>query len=286
MIFPLLLLLLPVSGWALTTVDCDVLYWKADENELDSLIQDDNIEHPDFRHTFGFRIGIEQTLRHDAWDLNLDWTHFHTHTESSYEGVLSPTWSVSSPSVNNANTHWRLHLGLVDLDLGKWLSTSSRLFIRPYMGIRYAIVRQKYFLDYGTSTIHMKNKFAGIGPILGARLQWLLISQLYLFGNGSLSLPYGEVYIHQAEWENEKDRLRMHDCSHQVLPMTDWSAGLGWEWACKRMALALELGWEELFFFGQNQLKNFSNPSLPGKFLSNFGDLSVTGWTLSTHITF
>jgi hypothetical protein len=70
--------------------------------------------------------------------------------------------------------------------------------------------------------------------------------------------------------------------------MADFQIGLGWDitFMRDRLHFSLKACWEQMIFFGQNQFLRLANPSLQGSTLSNLGDLSFQGGTLSAHIDF
>lgn len=278
----------------------DFLYWKANENGLGYALQRDKIHEPHFEWDEGFRVGLGSLLEHDQWDIALSWTRFHTfarETTQADEGIfplwLTPTAGPAN-SIPKAEEHWRLHLGLVDLELARDFSISCALQLKPHLGLRYGCIRQKYHLLYTESldslALSMKNKYWGIGPRAGLDTNWQLGRGFSLYGKGGVSLLFGSFYIHQAEKAhpgNEK-LLGVHNNFSLSRPIVDLSLGLGWERSFKEGCYHLEIqgGWEELFFFGQNQFLHFTSASAPGIFFSNQGDLTIQGLTLHTRFIF
>ncbi len=284
--------------------DAALLYWKAHEAALSFAVDSDSllklaphakVENPTFEWDFGFKLGLGYRFPHDRWNLQLQFTSFQTHTDNETKArngnVLFPLWQKSTTGglffAEEAKVHWRLHLGLVDLTLSKCYEVSKTFFLTPDVGIRAGSVRQKYYLDYyggnlpngADEIIHMKNKYFGIGPNLGLIGQWSLGGGFSLCAHSLFSVLFGEFYLHQDEYAGKEKLLGVHDIFPSSAAMIDLGAGVCWQrcfhGALKR--LKLELAWDELLFFSQNQLLHFTSAGAPGVFFANQGDLFVSG---------
>jgi hypothetical protein len=286
--------------------DAALLYWQAKEEGLsfavesasvDRLDSDAKIENPHFEWDFGFKIGLGFRVPHDKWEILLQFTSFQTHTDADKEAregtVFFPIWQKSVERglffAEEAKVHWRLHLGLVDLMLSNLYQVTKRLDLTPQIGLRAGSLRQKYNLEYRGGSflageeeiIHMKNKYFGIGPNVGLLGQWSLGGGLSLFAKTSFSLFFGEFYLHQDEYEldGKTKLLGVHDIFAYSAAMLDNAIGIRWQrffrGALKH--LELDLCWDELFFFSQNQLLHFTSAHREGIFFSNQGDLAVSG---------
>src|SRR5262249_2910915 len=158
----------------------------------------------------GFEIGIGYRIPHDLWSFSLELKHIHTnahgHQTAGNGNVLFPLWKLpdaQDPSfAQEAKAHWRLHLGLFDLIMKKDWRLSKTCIIAPVLGLRSALIRQKYNLFYlGGSLLpdreeqfSMKNKFWGIGPSIGIRSSWEFAHGWSVFGDILASILYGKFY--------------------------------------------------------------------------------------------
>jgi hypothetical protein len=286
--------------------DAAILFWRANEEGLSFAVEssstnrlapDATVENPDFEWDVGFKVGLGFRVPHDRWDLLLEFTSFQTHSDTDKKArggnVLFPLWQKSiaeSPSfAEEAKVHWRLHLGIVDLMLSKFYWITKSFFLTPQIGLRAGSIRQKYYLEYRGGSflaaeeeiIHMKNKYFGIGPNVGLMSQWSLGNGFSIFGQCSLALLYGEFYVHQDEYgEDGKTKLLgVHDIFRSSTAVLDSSTGLRWQQFFRGAlkALELEIAWDQLLFFTQNQLLHFTNAGSQGVFFSNQGDLAVSG---------
>lgn len=293
--------------------DAALLYWKAHEaglsfavksESIDKLAPRAKVENPEFEWDFGFKLGLGYRFPRDRWALRLQCISFQTHADDGMKArnsdVLLPLWHKAIAGgpffAEEAKVHWRLHLGLVDGMLSKCYEASKSLHLTPEIGIRAGSVRQKYYLDYrgksfpsgGDEMVHMKNKYFGIGPNIGLLGQWSFRKDLSLFAQSLFSVLLGEFYLHQDEYAGKEKLLGVHDIFSASAAMINFGAGLCWQ-HCFRgglKRLKLELAWDELLFFSQNQLLHFTSAEAPGVFFANQGDLVVSGVEFNMRLDF
>lgn len=175
-----------------------------------------------------------------------------------------------------ATSRWRLHLGWVDLTLGQRLG-----LLTPYFGLRAAGVRIKSRVNYielgphANEELSMKNKLWGVGPLMGIALKWPWVDWIGAYAKGATSFLMGSFYIHQDEEDRAAPTLRS-----KIKNQFDQSVGL-WEAAAglflRRGIVEGRVGWQLYLFSGQNQA---IQPTVT-HVISNLGDLSLQGWTLS-----
>jgi hypothetical protein len=238
----------------------------------------------------GFRIAGGVNLSRDAWTVGLTWTCLPLQKRVATSGSLLPLWSVapqtSSSFVASAKAHTRLHLGIVDLALSTFYATSPGLTVRPEVGIRFASIRQKFYLTYAggslfpgdASHVNMKNKFWGVGPEMGIGLTWHLSNHWVISGSGSASLVYGQFYVHASERLEKGRTLFMNVVNQwaQVAALVGGTLGVGWE--TERWSAVFQ--WENHFFPGQNHWPLLP-VGRPVKVLQDWGGLGVVGLSLA-----
>lgn len=223
---------------------------------------------PSFEWDFGFKVGAQYQMPHDAWQLSLNLTHFHTHTDDEQKAcdlwqlipLVTLPRSFGTVFVDAANMHWRLHLGLIDGLCSKKWSPSPAFACQLSLGLRTGWIRQKFQLEYlggdfaevqGVA-LSMKNKFFGLGPAIGGTLKWKIAPQWALIGSGMGSILYGSFYLHQAEWEilHSQRVLGVHDGFHCSVPVVDGEVGICWQSATERCVI--ELMWDQTLLWGQS----------------------------------
>ncbi|MBS0653731.1 MAG: hypothetical protein JSR39_09460 [Verrucomicrobia bacterium] len=293
----------------------DPVYWQAHEdglayvtesNSSTTLAPHSKAENLHFDWDFGFEVGFGYRIPHDLWSFSLELKHIHTNAhghKTAGEGkALFPLWKLpdaQDPSfAHEAKAHWRLHLGLLDLIMKKDWRPSKTCIIAPVLGLRSAWIRQKYNLFYlGGSLLpdreeqfSMKNKFWGIGPSIGMRSSWEFAHRWSVFGDIMASILYGEFYLHQAEWAlpSKSKILGIHEIFRSSVTTSDLTLGVRWEteWKGTLKKLSLELAWDQIFLYAQNQFIRFTDPSALGIFASNQGDLSLQGYHIGARFDF
>jgi hypothetical protein len=288
-------------------------YWQAEEGGLSYAIESSSelllkgqVKRPSFEWDFAFDVGLGYRVPHDTWEVLLAFTSFQTHTDAEVEAdsgnSLLPVWLMhgdqSGSFAEEAKMHWRLHLGLLELDLSKVWQVTDTLRVTPLIGIQMGSVRQKFNLEYlggsftrvGDALVRMKNKYLGLGPKVGLLGSYEFSRHFALFGKGAVSLLYGEFYIHQDEdaLEGEEKWLGIHEVYRAPAVILDIEAGLRFHrmYAKTLKGLSLELSLDQLVLFSQNQLMHFTDQSALGVFTGNQGDLSIFGGRLAARFDF
>jgi len=261
----------------------DLLYMQPQVENLSYVFAPPYVENPETKWSLGFRFDLGYRFHRDAWEITLSWMCLPTQKESETAGSLLPTWS-SAPQnsdsfVDHAKVRWRLHLGIVDLAFSKPWIVSRHFHIQPGLGLRFASLRQKFFVSYfggnlfpnEEDTLHTKNKFWGVGPVATLNTKWFLSPRWSLLGRFGYSLVRGEFYEHEKEWETSSHTtyLRLFDTVQVNTGLFNLSLGIEWLFnGCRFHVL-----WEEAFFPHQNHLQY---PS-PGGIFPRPGNLSIAG---------
>ncbi|MBM3197751.1 MAG: autotransporter outer membrane beta-barrel domain-containing protein [Chlamydiae bacterium] len=304
----------------------DWLIWQAHENglgyavktsasqPLSSALYNSSVKNMYFDFDSGFRVGLGWNTPHDGWDLGATWTWFlnkadRTSTVGS-SSFLEPTnmYAPANEEVSGfgqAKALWRLHLNMIDLDLGREFFVSKWMTLRPFIGLRTAWIRQKETYTFSQAVAEPgsdqtgallvgTNNYWGMGPRAGMNTQWGLGWGFSFVGNAAFSLLYGFFQVEDLQTQkfsgssntvvNNKDSFRVDRAISELV------LGMRWDWmfADDRVHLGLQAAWEHLMFFGQNQFKQFigTHASNVGSFVANQGDLTIQGWTISARLDF
>lgn len=253
-----------------------------------------------FKWDFGFRAGIGKTFVHDKWDLFLNFTWFGTDNSSasSLHGGEFLTPLVLSPPffASQAKIHWNLQFYTLDLNLGRAAFISPKLALHPFAGLKGAWIPQHIRSSskaipgsLGRVRTKQRNTFWGVGPQLGISGKWFMDYGFHLFALGGGSLLWGDFNIRQHSssetvgGQNADVRLNIH----QVVPMAQLQAGLGYETNLYHNTYRLEIGarWETQYWWSQNQLPYFSSFA-SSRFQRYNEDLSLQGITLDVRFDF
>ncbi len=276
------------------------MYWKTEEAGLSYALVDQEghidentvIKNPQFEWDFGFKLAFSYFLPQDRWDFSLKLTHFHTHTDglhhTTWEKILYPIWiTEQTPFFANAvKMHWRLHLAFIDALMGKKIHSGAHVILYPQWGMRYAIARQKFNLEYQGGMfspereefVRMKNKFSGTGPYGGLGIQYLFSPRLSLYASGAFSAEYGEFYLHEDE-DLTRGHVKLLDLRHTFWRWALIAEGcvlLRWQkaWEKAKKKLHIQVGWDTVLLFKQNRLIRFFETSP----IDNKSNLGLKGW--------
>lgn len=300
-----------------------------DQDFIDSRVK--NI-HPDWH--VGFRLGIGYSLPCDCWGMELNWTHFQSHANSTFSSpfneqdvsvpgplqFFTPAYGYTdlntqaADAITSTKSSWKLHLDLIDLELGRSICLSECLTIRPHIGVRAAWINQSFniqnFADAPSLSgviqdVHLTNDYEGVGLRGGLDTQWNLGCGLSLYGEAAASVLYGNFNLKSenefAFFVTSTEGFAVEDKDEFCACRASTDAALGLRWRgcfCNdRVAVTLQAGWEHHLFFNQNQFEDFVILGTNGgAFDTNVGDvknpqgyhgnLCLKGVTLSAKIDF
>ncbi|MBS0649840.1 MAG: hypothetical protein JSR93_01640 [Verrucomicrobia bacterium] len=311
------------SGWGIIAFG-DWLYWRANEEGLNyalrgvrPLIATQGIKGELFDispgYHSGFRIGVNAIFPRDKWDLLFYWTSYHNDSHSSVSPKASQTvWPVllninNNPFALSAKADWKIHINVLDLELGRSFFVAKHLSIRPFIGFEAAWIKQHLNADYFNITLfqfgqffpgddissHNRNLFSGYGLRGGINTKWPLFCGISLLGNVSFSLLCSDFDISQYEKNiNSSPRTSLKDDLHLTSQSLQMFAGICWEWQFmkNRCYFNLHAGWEQQIWFDQNQMNIFLNDSSlranVGNTINQQGDLTLSGLALGAAFGF
>jgi hypothetical protein len=320
-------------------VTADFIYWKAYEEGLayayDGVpnaptavppsASTGKVFRPKFKWEPGFKVGIGNKFSHDGWDLYAQYTWLRSDAkddEDETECCVTQTVIAKSNYWLSTNAcpegvlmgaegaKWNLdNFNVVDLELGRDYYISKFLTLRPFGGLKFAWMKQKYKVDYDDilyvgdegdafedplsvipigSDVDLKfhQKEFGVGLRAGLDTQWYFCKWLGAYGDFALtglwnhfkekrtvevSTPAGTTY----DSESIKDKV------YDVTAVLEVGLGLFFEWAfCNDdYMFQLEAGWETQVWFNQNNMIFLMDNNAPG-------NLSFQGFTLKAGFGF
>ncbi len=257
---------------------------------LNNLI-DSEYETPDFDWDFGFKFGVGYCTTCDSWDISVLWTWYrgkandHIEAEIDDNHTLLPLWSAFAPAqgsilyATDIETHWKLELNLIDIELGRNFWTSKYLAIRPFVGLRFASLKQAFEIqhkggswsartknpaqDAFNNEVDMDNDYKGVGLRAGLDSTWNFGCGWALYGNLAASIIYGKFDVDYDEENrrasNPHDKIKIaeyKDNFRASRAMLDLALGVQWStmFCDCQYGFMFALGWEHHLFFDQNQL--------------------------------
>ncbi|NDD58447.1 MAG: hypothetical protein EBZ47_04235 [Chlamydiae bacterium] len=298
----------------------DLLIWQSHVNGLgygvksasSSNLSTSQTKEMHFNWDPGFRVGLGYNLPHDGWDLHAYYTNFYnkaTGTTNSFnQSYLYPVandpyfYVYSNPS--SIQGKWQLNLNMIDLEMGREFFVSKWLILRPFLGLRNAWIHQRFFSNtnhlYLSSNnnfydyhFEAKSKYWGIGLRPGLDTQWGLGKGFSVYGNSAFSILYGFFQMQQKQY-NEAANLDYIEYMNNYHSMriaraiAETELGLRWEtmFAKDQCHFSIQVAWENMIFFGQNDFDRFVSSSQPGVYVANQGDLTIQGYSLGLRLDF
>jgi len=300
-------------------LEAQALYLHATEDGMDFAIEnnsaasflDGRVKNARYDWNWGFRIGAGYNLPHDGWDLFLNWTWFHSRGHQDKNALLGQVLIATRANASDtegdvqavqAEHNQRLHLNLIDLEIGREFFVSKSLTFRPHMGLRTGWIYRNFDVEYagGTQlantalkdTFH--NRYRGMGLRSGFDTQWGLGNGVSLYGELAASLLYGRHHVHGEEvvrtspTGTSTPKQDTHNRPAMMRAMMDLGAGLRWDhlFYDDSYRIRLQAGWEQHVLFGFNRDIDFGNQTLRGKFTSNRGDLALSGVSFKARFDF
>lgn len=280
----------------------DFLYWHMQQEGLSYAQSGFNgqrgtVKRPDFGFEPGFKVGLGYLIPHDDWDFLMQYTWIKSHVNDSSRGVRAK-WQIANAATDTdfarAKSNWDIHINLIDVELGRNFYVSKFLSLRPFVGLKGAIINQDYNAKYFPENpsvaqvnqlqMRMEQNYWGVGVRGGINSSWHLSSRWSIYGNLALSGLWSQFDVDRVD--------RRTNLSNQTLTTAnirnDFSTGkpflelaLGLRWGSyfnqSRNHISLSAGWEQQIFWSHNQYISFINSS-------SLGDLTMQG--LSAKIRF
>lgn len=206
-----------------------------------------------FKWKDGWKVGVGYACN-DYWEADLNWTHYQSRAHiADFKG---------------ADTDWKVHLDMIDLEIGKEMWFRRCVRIKPYLGLRFAQIKQRYEFEIeGRATVpffigatskfqidgNLRHNYLAGGPRIGADVSWCLGCGFNFYVTGAASLIWGEMQ------NRYRDNLLVEavDRDHhwEGTGITDFSCGLGWSdlWYNERRRLTFRFGYEHHFFIHENK---------------------------------
>ncbi len=294
-------------------ISADLLYWRAYEGGLDKCFPIEAIDYvssdgsiisrfrgkgedPHFNWDAGFRLGTGYEFA-CGWDIAAFWTHFHSQASRHHRNEYT--------FGSEHELRWKLDFDVVDVIGAREFDLGSCVTLSPFGGLRGARIEQKlhsnvfsranFYLksssasfysdlsplsdsssNFTTFNSHSKQKFWGIGPLIGIEADWNLGCGLSLYANASVAFLYGHFHLRS----NESDRFlegadfcNMKQRLYACQTVLDAGLGVRWQTCFCGGIVWLQLGLEHHSYFNQNRL-------------GGYGDLWLDGANFSAGIVF
>lgn len=313
------------SGWSATA---SLLAWQAFEGKTYFAIVAENTPFTfndtkahsarvNFDWGVGYRAGIGYNFFYDPsacsdWDLQFTYTYFHaSKTERAHffnefpvpDGIVAlefPPFTSGQITYDNASCSRRIKFSTFDFDLARSFFMSRTISLRPFVGLKGALIFQRLHAVYNNSLQSpndskiSKNDFRGIGIKGGADASLYFNSSWSLFDSFSGALLFGKFHVQSALLSTDQLTAglqvvvnNLKTSLNRVVPEIQNIIGLSWETNIRddHSHLSLRLGYEFQYWWNQNQFLHFIDGVV---YLStrNNDDLAVHGVSLDLSFDF
>ncbi len=248
-------------------ISADLLYWRAFEDGLEVCLPSEvtntvtsagevtsksigKTRNPHFQWDPGFRIGAGYGLDCYNWDLEIFWSHLHSHTKSH-------------------GSRWNLNFDVIDLITSYDYDANCYFKITPFLGLRTAFIDQKLHQGERSSNFSSaRQNFSGLGPLIGLTAEWEIGCGFNVYASISGSWLYGNFDVKLIDSERTSDTFAFCRQSKHLdtnLGAYDATLGIRWYECFCGNRIMFQLGFEHHRYFDYNRLGN------------HYGDLSFDG---------
>lgn len=264
-------------------IGADLLYWRPFQDGLDTCCPTDvsNTTLPDgriistfegrgknadFKWNPGFRVGAGYEFACSNWDIGALWTHFNSKAHGS--------------QCDENRFRWNIDLDVIDLLVAYHCNCNSCFTLRPYVGLRGARIDQKLrhgrspnsttfaITDNNLTGTHNKQKFNGLGPLIGLETDVKVACGFSLFVNGTVSWLYGRNdvrFTNSTATIDVIDFCRIKNKIDSTLLAADASIGVRWQRCfCTNKQFFLQLSYEHHRYFDYSRIGNCGDLSFDG----------------------
>jgi len=298
------------GSWDLYLVT-NFIYWQPKQQNMSysqltySSYANDRAEDFDLSYHYqpGLQVGLGTNLPHDDWNLFFQYTWLnvnHSEAKGIANGNTLVNFWLAASNANAASTsrvtaHWRLSTHLMDLVITRPYYQGKYVIIKPYAGLRSALLDQKYHLKYTISGYEIPSFFKqdtwAIGPRLGLDSSCLLGCGFAINAGAAYNLLYQHFTVNETQANSGNPSIlfiKIRKGLSQLTSNPQAYLALGWGsyFDEQYWHFHLDLRYDFQVFFDQNQMKSLlsstSNPQVADK----VGNLFYQGLTVSVRFDF
>jgi hypothetical protein len=292
----------------------DLLVWQLREGAADNWAQNIDpigtdraakiIDVP-FQWNAGFRVGVGYNSP-ELWDAVVYYTRYQVTSSAQASGNIYSAFLgnfffnnttggaiTTSPYYQQGSIQWNFQFNTLDLELGRKFNIDNILQLRPFVGLKTALIQQNIQTNwqnpinnttFTAATENVKQHYWGVGPAVGVSSTWPFYKtaqqSFNLFGNVSAALMWGhwnfsELYSNNAQYT---DSIVVSDVNG-ASTMARGMLGLEWVKEFSKASVNVRVSYEAQVWFDQLQF-----------YLSNGGRLnnlmSLQGGVLDFGINF
>ncbi|MCO6047161.1 Lpg1974 family pore-forming outer membrane protein [Aeoliella sp. ICT_H6.2] len=243
----------------------------------------------------GLRVGLDYALVDGGPQASLYYTYFNTGATNEAAGDVysaflgnffagNPDGTGFGPHYESGHINWDVQFHTIDLEVGRNLFVSRALALRPFVGLKSAIIRQQIHSSwhdpidsssqdylFSSATENLTQKIWGIGPAVGVEAR----APLSLGPDHALSVyfsPSGALMY--GSW-SFSDQFQTDGPTSTTIPvpssiainsepirgaatMLRLACGLEWEQCSRRVNTRLRVGFEGQVWLNQMQYYSYN----------------------------
>lgn len=293
----------------------DFIYWYVKEEGLEWRVTQplnptnqtnrSRVKGPNFHWEPGFKFGVGAHLPKDGWDLFVQYTNIHTGDANdkvslSSVGQNTSLWRAAGiffQDFNKGFMRWDHTFSAFDLEVGRSYKNSSRLTMRPFLGLKGSWQIQEYYLTYTDDIsafseirkIHMEQIHRGIGLRAGLETSWQIVKAFSIFANVAINGLWTNFEVLRMDSflgsSTDTILLKPRNDFYTIQYVTESMLGVKVEasWKEDRYHGSLQLAFEQQLWRANNQ---FVMQLFESAFVGRTGDLSLQGLTLKARLDF
>lgn len=282
------------------------LYWHAKAGGTEYAYTDETLTQPSdmvvppikgrvkgqsFGWEWGLRVGLGYHFNHDDWDVSADYTWYEAdQTTSVHKNLPSAALPLKGGLVGplqRAKSHYDLNYNNVNVELGRHYFMSSKVSVRPQIGLQSAWIFNRQNIQYNVglhnfllapghhAKVREKSVLWGMGPRAGAEGQWSLGDGFSICGKvaGALLYSYSRASINgkvspSVTLFGDRASIRLSENRHLFIPTVQMFLGALWESYInqQRQHITLGAGYEVQYFWRANQQLQ-ADDTIPNPFL-------------------
>lgn len=283
-----------------TFVFSDLLIWRLREGSAENwaqvitipkgISQSAKLVDAPFKWNAGIRAGIGYN-HCNGWDAVLYYTGYQTTgtnhaTGSVFSAFLGNFFANNTngqnfgPFYHDASIDWKFYFNTVDLEFGHTFKIDQRLNLRPFLGIKTAIINQDIhthwhqpsttilgipipITTFSSATENLKNDFWGIGPSIGLNTTWPIYKvskgSFNIFGNVSGALLWGYWKFKDVYRNNTPASIAINlNNINGAATMARGMLGIEWASYFSKTSINIRLSYEAQVWFNQMQYYSFN----------------------------
>lgn len=237
------------------------------------------VKHQDFGWNWGLRVGIGRNIKHDEWDINLNYTWYEnddSHTvRKNYPSALLPTRTGEVGFIREAKSSFDLGYNNINLEIGRHYFISQKVSTHPFISLRSTWLDLKQRIQYlptdpddqedesGYVKLNEKTNLWGMGPRVGLNTEWSMGDNFSFAArfSGTLLYSYESSIMHIVSDANTNTigsnlAVKLRGKSHLFVPTVQFFLGIIWERSLfdGKRVVTLGAGYEAEYFWRANQM--------------------------------